>query len=336
MGRDLIAKIPCFTNPIEELRIQVNKYSENLLSCADQILSRSEDEPEIIQSKVEEGDIIIFPGFQDNRPTLVEYQGKAQVKEIETEIKSMSEENRVRSTIQAKLEECAAGKVTDIDIERNRHMEFNIRLINPNQRPIYCKSRPIPQSIKEMVRVALFEQLEAGLIRHSTSKWASPLHIVIKTDGSIRITVDYKLLNNVIEFDPYPMPSTKDIYNELRDSSWFSKFDFYKAYNQIPVATDSIELTAFICEWGLFECPSMPQGIKTAAAWFQRCMDIVFVKLVQSKVLKTFLDDIVLHSPTLEKHLEAALQLVETMKTGTLRISLKKCELVKEEITFLG
>jgi len=103
----------------------------------------------------------------------------------------MSEENRVRSTIQAKLEECAAGKVTDIDIERNRHTEFNIRLINPNQRPLYCKSRPIPQSIKEMVRIALFEQLEAGLIRNSTSKWASPLHIVIKTDGSIRITVDY-------------------------------------------------------------------------------------------------------------------------------------------------
>ncbi len=132
------------------------------------------------------------------------------------------------------------------------------------------------------------------------------------------------------------MPSTKDIYNELRNSSWFSKFDFYKAYNQIPVVINSIELTAFICEWGLFECPSMPQGIKTAAAWFQCCMDIVFAKLVQSKVLKTFLDDIVLHSPTLEKHLEAALQLIETMKTGTLRVSLKKCEQVKEEITFLG
>ncbi len=115
-------------------------------------------------------------------------------------------------------------------------MEFNIRLINPNKRPIYCKSRPIPQSIKEMVRIALFEQLEAGLIRNSNSKWASPLHIVIKTDGSIRITVYYKLLNNVIESDPYLMPSTKDLYNELRDSIWFSKFDFYKAYNQIPVA----------------------------------------------------------------------------------------------------
>jgi len=119
-----------------------------------------------------------------------------------------------------------------------------------------------------MVRIALFEQLEAGLIRNSNSKWASPLHIVIKTDGSIRITVYYKLLNNVIESDPYLMPSTKDLYNELRDSIWFSKFDFYKAYNQIPVAIKRIELTVFICEWGLFECPSMPQGIKTAAAWF--------------------------------------------------------------------
>ncbi len=118
----------------------------------------------------------------------------------------------------------------------------------------------------------------------------------MKEDGSLRITVDYTKLNEVIEFDPYPMPAAHLLYSELAEGKWFSKFDFYKAYHQIPTEESSIKYTAFICEWGLYEYPSMPMGIKTAAAWFQRCMDISFAQLIQRNSLKCFLDDIVLYT----------------------------------------
>ena len=70
----------------------------------------------------------------------------------------------------------------------------------------------------------------------------------------------------------------------------------------------------------------------------QNCCSLVpaLHSLVQMKLLRTFLDDMVLHTFTLAAHLEGALLLIETMKAGTLRVSLKKCALVKEEITFLG
>ena len=113
-------------------------------------------------------------------------------------------------------------------------MEFSIELINPHQLPIKCKSRPLPFAIKDQVKQALNAQLSAGLIRYSKSEWAAPLHIVMKPDGSIRLTVDYKALNNVIKFDPYPMPNTKDLFNKLAKSRFFSKLDFLKAYHQIP------------------------------------------------------------------------------------------------------
>ena len=83
----------------------------------------------------------------------------------------------------------------------------------------------------------------------------------------------------MIEFDPYPMPATKDLFGDFAKAKYFSKFDFFKAYHQIPTAEDSIKYTAFVCEWGLFEFTSMPLGIQTAAAWFQRCMDITFANL---------------------------------------------------------
>ncbi len=335
MGRDLINRIPRLNKASLELRSAVESCAEDLLANLDEIvesqLAEPEDEP---RSSYEEGEIVIFPGFKENQPAiLVKQQAvppKAGLPTVSSELEI------VRETIQRELNEIAADKVADINLERNRHMEFKIKLINPNTSPIRSKSRLLPNSIKEQVGSAIFEQLEAGLIRHSRSEWASPLHIVMKPDNTIRITVDYKRLKNVIEFDPYPMPDASEMYKELADSNWFSKFDFFKAYHQIPVSPDCIKFTAFICEWGLFEYPSMPLGIKTAAAWFQRCIDVTFKSLIVKGSLRGFLDDMVLFSRNLQDHLVDALELIRIMKNATLKVSLKKCELAQEEVTFLG
>jgi len=91
-----------------------------------------------------------------------------------------------------------------------------------------------------------------------------------------------------------------------------------------------------ICELGLFEYPSMPLGIKTAAAWFQRSIDISFDTLIAKGSLRVFLDDKVLFSSNLQDHLADALELVQTMNDATLKVSFKKCELAQEAVTFLG
>ena len=161
-------------------------------------------------------------------------------------------------------------------------MEFLVELKDPYQKPIKFKARPLPFAIKEQVKEALNEQIDAGLIRKSRSEWAAPLHVVHKPDGSVRLTVDFKGLNEVIKFDPYPMPNSKDLFSKLTQSKYFSKLDFIKAYHQFPTAKESIKYTSFICEFGQYEYPTMPMGIKTAAAWFQRCVD---------QVLKPFIDD---------------------------------------------
>lgn len=154
-------------------------------------------------------------------------------------------------------------------------MEFLVELKDPYQKPIKFKARPLPFAIKEQVKEALNEQIDAGLIRKSRSEWAAPLHVVHKPDGSERLTVDFKGLNEVIKFDPYPMPNSKDLFSKLTQCKYFSKLDFIKAYHQFLTAKESIKYSSFICEFGQYEYPTMPMGIKTAAAWFQRCVDQV-------------------------------------------------------------
>ncbi len=132
------------------------------------------------------------------------------------------------------------------------------------------------------------------------------------------------------------MPAAHRLFNELATAKWYSKLDFYKAYHQIPTARESIPLTAFICEFGLYEYPSMPMGIKTAAAWFQRCVDITFTEAIQKHVLRGFLDDMVLYTKTLEEHIRDAILIAKIIQNSSLKVSLKKCALVQKEITFLG
>jgi hypothetical protein len=90
---------------------------------------------------------------------------------------------------------------------------------------------------------AEFKRLEsAGIIRRSTSPWASPLHMVPKKDGSWWPCGDYRHLNLVTIPEKYPLPNMQDLSNGLHGCPVFSKMDLVKGYQQIPIATDDQKL----------------------------------------------------------------------------------------------
>ena len=125
-----------------------------------------------------------------------------------------------------------------------------------------------------------FDQLEKlGIVRRSSSSWASPLHMVRKPDGSWRPCGDYRFLNSVTKSDSYPLPHIHDLNRGLKGKIIFSKIDLVKGYNQIPVAEEDIEKTAIITPFGLHEFLEMPFGLKNAAQAFQRRMDSIFQSL---------------------------------------------------------
>ncbi len=79
-----------------------------------------------------------------------------------------------------------------------------------------------------------FESMEReGIIRRSTSPWASPLHMVPKKDGSWRPCGDFRRLNLVTEADVYPLPNMLDFSDQLAGCTVFSKIDLRKGYWQI-------------------------------------------------------------------------------------------------------
>jgi hypothetical protein len=123
--------------------------------------------------------------------------------------------NNFRFQLEQRLKESAATSLDSIMVKNPTRVKFNIELINSHQQPLCAKARPLPYNLKDKVKQLLKEQEEAGIIQKSKSNWTSPLRVLHKPDGDIRITIDYKALNKITKNDNYPLPNICDIYKQL-------------------------------------------------------------------------------------------------------------------------
>ncbi|GFS92105.1 hypothetical protein TNCV_1190701 [Trichonephila clavipes] len=121
-----------------------------------------------------------------------------------------------------------------------------------------------------------------GIIRPSKSPWNSPLHVVPKSDSTVRPVGDYRQLNSVTEFDSYPMPYLNDFAHALHGKRIFSKIDIFKAFHQIPIAECDIPKTAATTPWGLYEYTHLCFGLVNAPQTFMRFMHAPLPDKVQA------------------------------------------------------
>jgi hypothetical protein len=126
----------------------------------------------------------------------------------------------------------------------DRDIEFIIELI-PGIAPIAQRAyRMNPQELEELKR-QLADMLSKGLIHPSASPWGSPVLFVDKRDGTIRLCVDYRKLNEVTIKNKYPLPKIEDLFDQLNGAKVFSKIDLRTGYHQLKVRESDIPKTAF-------------------------------------------------------------------------------------------
>ena len=108
----------------------------------------------------------------------------------------------------------------------------------------------IPQAYKEKVFEELEDMEKNGIIEKSESEWASPLVIVTKKDGGVRLCVDYQQLNQINKFDAYPMPRIEELLDKIGSARFITTLDLAKGYWQVPMNPEDHDKTAFVSPKG--------------------------------------------------------------------------------------
>ena len=197
---------------------------------------------------------------------------------------------------------------------------------NPYRLP-FAKRKVVDDSVRDM--------LNDGIIRPSTSPWASPITLAPKKDGTTRFCVDYRKLNEVTRKDAYPLPHIQDVFDQLVGATVFSTLDLRSGYWQFPMAEESIAKTAFTCHLGLFEFVRMPFGLSNAPAIFQRTMNKVLSGLI-GVCCMVYIDDIVIYSTSINEHMRHLDQVFQRLRSAGLQLKPSKCSFLKTEIELLG
>ncbi len=204
-----------------------------------------------------------------------------------------------------------------------------------NATPLRTGLRKVSFHERDIVKSEVDKMFHNGIIERSNSPWASPVVLVRKKDESIRFCIDYRRLNTITKKDAYPLPRIDDTLESLSGATCFSTIDLAARYWQVEMAEMDKAKAAFVSHVGLFQFTKMPFGLCNAPSTFQRLMESVLAGLTWEECL-VYLDDIIIYAKSFEEHLNRLKHVFERLREGGLKIKLEKCNILVEEVKYLG
>lgn len=223
--------------------------------------------------------------------------------------------------------------IHDEDLGYTDKVKHEIPVVD--ETPVSQPYRRIPPNQYKEVREHISELLRKGVIQESSSSYASPIVLVRKSDGSLRLCVDYRRLNLKTRRDAFPLPRIDETLDALSGAKFFSTIDLASGYHQVAVHEKDRDKTAFTTPFGLYEYLRMPFGLCNAPATFQRLMQTTMSDLVLQIVL-VYLDDLLVFSSSFQEHLVRLETVFKRLRETGLKVKMKKCHFLQPEVKFLG
>ncbi|XP_015514359.2 uncharacterized protein LOC107220321 [Neodiprion lecontei] len=229
-----------------------------------------------------------------------------------------------------------ARMIKEYKPERRREVGVCMTIVLKDDVPIYQRARRLGEAEKREVNEQIQEWMKDGIVRESHSDYASPIVVVKKKDGSNRLCVDYRLLNQKIIKDRYPLPLIEDQLDLLQGAKVFTTLDLRNGFFHVQVEEASRKYTSFIVPDGQYEFCRVPFGLCNSPAVFQKFVNAVFRELIKERVVLTYMDDLIIPSKDDASGIENLERVFQVASEADLIFKWSKCNFLQREVEFLG
>lgn len=202
-------------------------------------------------------------------------------------------------------------------------------------RPVAQPARRIPFHLRQKVSAALDKLEQQGIIEKvdGATPWISPLVVIPKKDGDIRLCVDMRMANRAIQRERHPTPTVDDLIHALNGATVFSKLDLRSGYHQLCLAKESRHITTFATHEGLRRYKKLNFGTNSASEIFQH---VIAEQIRDIPNVLNISDDVIVFGKTQAEHDQALQAVFERFADKGLTLNKAKCEFNQTKLTFFG
>ncbi|KAL9988936.1 hypothetical protein ACROYT_G003432 [Oculina patagonica] len=222
------------------------------------------------------------------------------------------------------------GKLTDYQVKFHVNKEFN---------PVAQHPRRVPFSLREKEESKLHELEQMDIIKSTKYKvqrptpWVSPIVVVPKPSGEIRLCVDMRRPNEAVVREKHPIPTVHEVLQDMTQSSVFTKLDLKWSYHELELSEESRDITTFTTHAGLDRYKRLIFGITSAPEIYQHALQQA---LHGCEGVRNISDKIILHTKDDQQHDEMLEKLLERFLQLGLTINREKCKLKMAQLEFIG
>jgi Reverse transcriptase (RNA-dependent DNA polymerase) len=216
---------------------------------------------------------------------------------------------------------CSKSKADTLAPHRPYDLKIQLEdSVSPPLPPIYSLSTSELATLQEF----LDEHLSMGYIQPTWSSHGALILWIKKKNGSLRLCVDFRALNNVTKKDRYPLLLISDLLDAPHKARLYTKINLRHAYHLVWVAAGEKWKTTFQTRYGSFEWQVMPFGLTNGPVVFQCFMNDVFGDMLDVCVI-VYINDILIYSNNLSQHREHIREVLQRLRLHSLYVKANKC-----------
>ncbi|GBN97647.1 Retrovirus-related Pol polyprotein from transposon 412 [Araneus ventricosus] len=271
--------------------------------------------------------------FTKNGVEFVKYENQALLMQMSAE---NIEEVELNHIIDLKVKKELKKLIENYKPEKIATTDVTMRIILKDNEPVCQSPRRLAFTEREEVNKQIEEWLKEGIIRPSSSEYASLIVLVKKKDGTSRMYIDYRKVDQNLVKDKFPLPLIEDVLDTLQEAKVYSSLDLRNGFFHVSVDEDCRKFTSFIVPDGQFEFNKVPFGLSTSPGVFQLYVTSIFRDLTRKGILIGYMDDLIIPSKDEKEGLQKLKVVFEVAKKYGLEIKFKKCQFLMRKVEFLG